>query len=129
MPASSATSSRPGSRKRLADAITPEDGGSGSTAELPPSSTGPVLSFLSPASALLVALQQDDPLASMSQADKDALSLAAIFCGRLTSRIEQLGMPVGDGRLGPFHRPRVQPSTAAQLWGPSAAVASSGGKQ
>ena len=82
------------------------------------SSAGPVLSFLGPASALLVALQQDGPLASMSQADKDALNLAAIFCGRLTTRIEHLGVRVGDGKLGRFHRPRVQPSTAAQLWGP-----------
>ena len=54
--------------------------------------TASVLSFLSPASALLDALQQDDPLAGMSQDDKDALSL---FCGRLVQRMEQLGMPVG----------------------------------
>ena len=85
------------------------------------SSAGPVLSFLGPASALLVALQQDGPLASMSQADKDALNLAAIFCGRLATRMEQLGITVGDGELGPCHRPRVQPSTAAQLWVPSGA--------
>ena len=88
----------------------------------------PVLSFLGPASALLGALQEEegDPLASMSQADKDALNLAAIFSWRLARRMEQLGISVGDGELGPFHRPRVQPSTAAKLWGPAAAAAADG---
>jgi hypothetical protein len=63
----------------------------------------------------------------MSQADKDALTLAAMFCGRLSARMEQLGMTVGVSKLGQFHRLRVQPSTAAQLWGPSAAAASGDG--
>jgi hypothetical protein len=128
MPASSR--SRPGgSRKRPADDITPDDGGGGAgpaAAPTPPPPNGPVLSFLGPASALLGALQQDDPLASMSQADKDARTLAAMFCGRLATRIDLLGLSTGNGKLGPFHRPRVQPSTAAQLWGPSAAAAASG---
>ena len=129
MPASSRRGG--GSSKRLADAITPEDGGAtwpdAAPSPLPP--TGPVLSFLGPASALLCALQQDDPLASMSEADKDTLNLAAMFCGRLVSRMEQLGLPAGDGKLGRFHRPRVQPSTAAQLWGPSVGPFSGGGKR
>ena len=123
MPPASSSSRR--SRKRPADDITPEDGGTSGPAAAPPpaSPTSPVLSFLRPASALLGALQQDDPLASMSQADRDTLNLAAIFCGRLVSRMEQLGLVAADGKLGRFHRPRVQPSTAAQLWGPSAAAA------
>ena len=102
MPASSR--SRPGgSRKRPADDITPDDDGGGAgpaATPTPPSPNGPVLSFLRPASALLGALQQDDPLASMSQADKDALTLAVAFCSGVVKLAGELGLS-----LGPAHRP------------------------
>jgi hypothetical protein len=108
-------------KKRSSVAISAED----DDAPLPDAAAGPVLSFLGPASTLLGTLQLDDPFASMSQADKDALNLAGIFCGRLVQRLAQLG--VGDGQLGPFHLPSVQPSGAAQLWGISASAGGAGG--
>jgi len=95
--------SRPGgSRKRPADDITPDGGGGGAgpaAAPTPPSPNGPVLSFLSPASALLGALQQDDPLASMSQADKDALTLAVAFCSGVVKLASELGLTLGPAHL------------------------------
>ena len=88
MPASSQLG---GSRKRPADAmITPGGGAGPAAAPSPDTATGPVLSFLSPASALLGALQQDDPRASMSQADKDALTLAVAFCSGVVSHDTEL---------------------------------------
>ena len=61
-------------KKRSSVAISAED----DDAPLPDAAAGPVLSFLGPASTLLGTLQLDDPFASMSQADKDALNLAGI---------------------------------------------------
>jgi len=55
----------------------------------------------------------------IAQADKDAITLAVVFCSGVVKLASELGLT-----LGPAHMPRVQPSTAAQLWGPSAAAAS-----
>ena len=122
MPASSR--SRPGgSRKRPADDITPDDGGGGAgpaASPTPPSPNGPVLSFLSPASALLGALQQDDPLGSMSQADKDALTLAVAFCSGVVKR-------AGELKLIPW--PSPQASRAAVRRRPAVGPFSGGGKR
>ena len=123
MPAPSSRRGPRGSRKRPADEIAADEPGpAGPTNVSPPSGT--VVSFLSPASALLNALQQDDPLSSMPQADKDALGLVGAFCSSLSRRLEQLGVACD---LGPCHRPCLQPSTAAQLWGNSVAAALSSG--